>query len=75
MLNETNRTISPWVMIRSDNKKKARLNCIKHILSQVEYKGKISPEELEIDPEIVVSGIDEIKFMEDHLMTGEDLPG
>jgi len=75
MLNETNRTISPWVMIRSDNKKKARLNCIKHILSQVEYKGKISAEELEIDPEIVVSGIDEIKFMEDHLMTGEDLPG
>jgi polyphosphate kinase 2 len=75
MLNETNRTISPWVIIRSDNKKKARLNCIKHILSQVEYKGKISPQELEIDPEIVISGIDEIRFMEDHLMTGVELPG
>ncbi|MFC1788443.1 polyphosphate kinase 2 [Thermodesulfobacteriota bacterium] len=75
MLNETNRTISPWTIIRSDNKKKARLNCIKHILSKVEYKGKIPQEELQIDPEILVSGIDEIRFMEDHLMTGVELPG
>jgi len=75
MLNETNRTISPWTIIRSDNKKRARLNCIKHILSKVEYDGKISEEELQTDPEVVVSGIDEIRFMEDHLMTGIELPG
>jgi polyphosphate kinase 2 len=75
MLNETNRTISPWTIIRSDNKKKARLNCIKHILFKVEYKGKISVEELKTDPEVVASGIDEIRFMEDHLMTGVELPG
>jgi polyphosphate kinase 2 len=75
MLNETNRTISPWIIIRSDNKKKARLNCIKHILSKVAYKGKVPSEELLIDPEIVVSGIDEIRFMEDNLMTGDELPG
>jgi polyphosphate kinase 2 len=75
MLNETNRTISPWTIIRSDNKKKARLNCIKHILSKVEYDNKIPQEELEIDPGVVVSGIEEIKYMEDHLMTGMELPG
>lgn len=75
MLNETNRTISPWKIIRSDNKKKARLNCIKHILSEVEYENKISEDRLQADPEIVVSGIDEIRFMEDHLMTGVELPG
>lgn len=75
MLNETNRTISPWTIIRSDNKKKARLNCIKYILSNVVYDNKISPEELQVDPEVVVSGIEEIKFMEDHLMTGMELPG
>jgi polyphosphate kinase 2 len=75
MLNETNRTISQWTIIRSDNKKKARLNCIKHILSKVDYKGKIPAEQLETDPEVVVSGIDEIRFMEDHLMTGVELPG
>jgi polyphosphate kinase 2 len=75
MLNETNRTICPWTIIRSDNKKKARLNCIKHILSKVNYENKISEDRLQIDPEIVVSGIDEIRFMEDHLMTGVELPG
>jgi len=75
MLNETNRTVSPWTIIRSDNKKRARLNCIKHILSKVKYDGKISEEELQTDPEVVVSGIDEIRFMEDHLMTGIELPG
>jgi polyphosphate kinase len=75
MLNETNRTISPWTIIRSDNKKKARLNCMKYILSRVKYKNKISEDQLQIDPEIVISGIDEIRFMEDHLMTGVELPG
>ena len=75
MLNETNRTISQWTIIRSDNKKKARLNCIKHILNKVTYANKISEDRLQIDPEIVVSGIDEIRFMEDHLMTGVELPG
>ncbi len=75
MLNETNRTISQWTIIRSDNKKKARLNCIKYILSKVEYDHKIPQDELAIDPEVVVSGIEEIKFMEDHLMSGMELPG
>jgi polyphosphate kinase 2 len=75
MLNETNRTISQWSIFRSDNKKKARLNCIKHILSKVEYKGKISPEELQTDPEIALSGIDEIRYLEDNIMTGVELPG
>jgi polyphosphate kinase 2 len=75
MLNETNRTISPWTIIRSDNKKKARLNCIKHILSKVEYENKVSANWFQTDPEIVISGIDEIRFMEDHLMTGVELPG
>ncbi len=75
MLNETNRTICPWTIIRSDVKKTARLNCIKYLLSKVEYKDKISEEELTVDPDIIVSGIDEIKHMEANLMTGVCLPG
>jgi polyphosphate kinase 2 len=75
MLNETNRTISPWTIVRSDNKKLARLNCIKHILSKVSYNHKVSDDLLKTDPEIVVSGIDEIRFMEDYLMSGVELPG
>ena len=75
MLNETNRTVSPWTVIRSDVKKTARLNCIKHILLNVDYKDKIPQEELKTNPEIIVSGIDEIRFMEDNLLTGVELPG
>ena len=75
MLNETNRTLAPWTIIRSDNKKLARLNCIKYILSKIDYEDKISEEELRVDPDIVVSGIDEIRFMEEHLLEPTELPG
>ena len=75
MLNETNRTLAPWFIIRSDNKKLARLNCIKHILSKIEYNGKISKKELRIDPKVVVSGIEEIRFLEEHLLAPMELPG
>jgi polyphosphate kinase 2 len=75
MLSETNRTISPWTIIHSDNKKKARLNCIKHLLSMMEYDEKLPANELAPDPEIVVSGIDELKHMEDNLMQPDQLHG
>ncbi len=75
MLNESNRTLSPWTIIRSDNKKKARLNCIRHILSNLDYENKRPAEELEIDPKIVISGIDEIKHMETNLFDPERLRG
>ena len=75
MLNESNRTLSPWTILRSDDKKKARLNCIKHILSHLEYDNKLPDEELAIDPKIVISGIDEIKHMETNLFDPERLRG
>jgi polyphosphate kinase 2 len=75
MLNETNRTLAPWTIIRSDNKKLARLNCIKHLLSQIDYKDKIPDEALQTDPEVLISGIDEIRFMEDNLLSRIELPG
>ena len=75
MLNETNRTLAPWTIIRSDNKKLARLNCIKHILSNVNYDDRISKKELHTDPNILISGIDEIRFLEKHLLKPTELPG
>ncbi|WP_242158754.1 polyphosphate kinase 2 [Aestuariivivens sediminis] len=37
----------PWYVVNSDNKKKARLNCISHVLSKIPYnKMKIEPIEL-----------------------------
>ena len=75
MLLETNTTLSPWTIIRSDNKKKARINCMKHILNRLDYEGKIKDSELEEDMKIVISGIDEIKLMEGNLSKPHKLPG
>jgi len=75
MLQETNRTMAPWTIIRSDNKKMARINCIKYVLSQLDYEGKLDEDELIPDPEIVVSGIDELRHMEENLMNPDKLYG
>jgi len=76
MLSETNRTVSPWIIIRSDVKKKARINCIKSLLQNVEYDGKVADRFFQTNPEIVISGIIELKDMEDNLMNSSDtLPG
>ena len=75
MLLETNTTLSPWTIIRSDNKKKARINCMKHILNRLDYEGKIKNSELDEDSKIVISGIDEIKLMEGNLSKPHKLPG
>ncbi|MGB5868387.1 MAG: polyphosphate kinase 2, partial [Arcobacteraceae bacterium] len=37
MIMASNTETSPWTIVRSDNKKAARLNCIKHILNRVDY--------------------------------------
>jgi polyphosphate kinase 2 len=75
MLSETNRTVAPWTIVRSDNKKLARLNCMKHLLSSIEYAEKLPAKELEPDPELIVSGIDELKHMEENLMQPSNLYG
>jgi len=75
MLSETNRTIAPWTIVRSDIKKLARLNVMKYILHKIDYKGKIPKKELEFDPKIIISGIDELKHMEENLMKPGELPG
>ena len=38
MLDATDTKHAPWHLVRSDNKKRARLNCIKHLLSLIPYK-------------------------------------
>jgi len=38
MFKATDLKYAPWYIIRSDDKKRARLNCIAHLLGQIEYK-------------------------------------
>jgi polyphosphate kinase 2 (PPK2 family) len=38
MLDATDSEFAPWHILRSDDKKRARLNCITHLLSLIPYK-------------------------------------
>lgn len=40
---------APWYIIRSDDKRRARLNCIAHLLKVVPYK-KIAKEKVKLPP-------------------------
>ena len=64
MLSATHTEAAPWTIVKSDDKKKARINCIKHILNFVEYPDKISSKKIKIDKEIIVYGRDEAIAME-----------
>ena len=75
MLSESNRTVAPWTIVRADVKKLARLNCIRYVLSQIDYRDKAPAESLTVDPTVIISGIDELKMMEDNLMRPKSLPG
>jgi polyphosphate kinase 2 len=43
MLKATDSKYAPWVIVRSDDKRRARLNCISHILNTIPYKKIKSP--------------------------------
>jgi polyphosphate kinase 2 len=47
MLEATDRKAAPWYILRSDDKKRARLNCISHILSVIPHK-KVPKEKIEM---------------------------
>jgi polyphosphate kinase 2 len=38
MLAATDTDVSPWYIVRNDDKERGRLNCIKHLLSQIPYE-------------------------------------
>ncbi len=64
MLMASNTELAPWTIIRSDDKKRARLNCIKYILSNVEYPSKIENGLFKMDENILISGTQELENME-----------
>ncbi|NQZ78628.1 MAG: polyphosphate kinase 2 [Ekhidna sp.] len=53
MFSRTHMSYSPWIIIEANNKKKARLETIRYVLSQLDYKGKdLANISLDPDPEI-----------------------
>jgi len=70
MLRRTHTTATPWTVIRSKDKHRARLNAIKVILDAVDYAGRDSHLDFVPDPEIVVSGAHEVELMEAERIRG-----
>ena len=64
MLSATHTEAAPWTIVKSDNKKKARINCIKHILNFIDYPDKINKKDIKVDCDIIVYGRDEAISME-----------
>jgi polyphosphate kinase len=49
MFKHTNIKQAPWYVVLADNKRKARLNCITHLLSLIKYKD-LTPEPMKLPP-------------------------
>lgn len=49
MLEFTDSKLAPWFVVPSDDKKRARLNCIQHLLSQFDYQD-VMPGPIELPP-------------------------
>ena len=58
---------APWTVIRSNDKKRARLNCMRHFLSQFDYPDKDESVATLPDPKIVLNPSHAIKNS-DHIL-------
>lgn len=67
MLFYTDTADAPWTIIKSDDKKRARLNCMRHFLSTLDYPGKdlkiATPPDLKI-----VGRADHVLHQSDHIL-------
>jgi len=64
MLKRTHTSSTPWTVVRSMDKHKARLNTIKVILNAVNYDGHNEELDYSTDDRVVVSGAREIELMD-----------
>jgi polyphosphate kinase 2 len=60
MLKATDTKSAPWYILRSDDKKRARLNCLAHILKQIPYK-KVPREKVKLPKRSVKHAYDDVK--------------
>ena len=63
----TNTADAPWTVVKSNDKKRARINCMRHFLSTLDYPGKDPSIAATPDPEIVGSA-DKIIHTDEHIL-------
>ncbi|PZO62611.1 MAG: polyphosphate kinase 2 [Pseudoxanthomonas suwonensis] len=66
MFFHTDTADAPWTVIKSDDKKRARLNCMRHVLGTLPYPGRDRQVAVAADPLIVGSAA--------QVLTGESVP-
>lgn len=64
---------APWILINSDDKKKARINAIKYVLNLFDYPEKIDDKVLKLDTSIVYDWKTKVKRLEKEINTKKDL--
>ena len=64
---------APWIIINSDDKKKARINAIKYVLNQYDYPEKIDLNSIKLDKKIVSNWKDKVKLLENEINLKDDL--
>lgn len=58
---------APWTVVKSDDKKRARLNCMRHFLSTLEYPGKDHKIATPADP-LIVGGAGHVIHRATHIL-------
>lgn len=64
MLTKTHTQETPWTILRSNDKRRARLNAIRHVLQNLDYPGKDRKAIGDIDPLVLGAGPDFLKLHE-----------
>lgn len=70
MLKATDTKEAPWYILHSDDKKRARLNCLAHILSLIPYK-KVNREKVKMPKRSMKHAYDDHKSLEDRRFVKE----
>ncbi len=63
MLKATNTKYAPWYIIRSDDKRRARLNCIRHLLDMIPYE-KVPRETVKLPDRSMSDAYDDVATLE-----------
>ncbi|MBO9467434.1 polyphosphate kinase 2 [Tropicibacter sp. R15_0] len=58
---------APWTVIKSNDKKRARINCMRHFLSTIDYPGK-DPELAKLPDPLIVGGASHVIHKSDHIL-------
>jgi hypothetical protein len=63
MLEATDTVVAPWYIVSSDDKRRARLNCIGHLLNLIPYK-KLPRKKVKLPPRSMQDAYDDRATLE-----------